>query len=74
MGSGPVCSVCLEVRACFLGLRFLTGVCLHRQKYDVQPKGSVFRAALPCGGVSAASTLGNCELFCMCIISVGYNS
>lgn len=72
MESGPVCSICLEARGCFLWLRFLAAVCLHRQRYDVQPKGSVFRAGLPCGDVSAASTVAN-ELFCMCVIFVGYN-
>lgn len=39
----------------------------------MQPKGSVFRASLPCGDVSAASTVANGEFLCMCVIFVGYN-
>lgn len=39
----------------------------------MQPKGSVFTARLPCGDVSAASSVANDELFCMCVIFVGYN-
>lgn len=73
MGCGLVRFVCLRARSCFLGLRFLAALCPLRHRSGTQPKGSVFRGSLPCGDVSAASTVANYELFFMCVIFVGDN-